>query len=291
MLSTLCSLRSSANVLGLLLVLGVLGVVTARAQETASARPVLDVDGNKVFSKQELLEVVNKCLDQYTETPYSTEKLDYCLHTLTNHMREQGYLEAHLGKTLYEQDENVLRATIPVEEGALYRVGEIQIEDAKVVTPAQILDLINLKPGEIVDGAKLSTGLYERVKEAYSNLGYIQYTAEVTPTFHLKEGAREGVADFAITIDEGQQLKIRSIKFIGGDKLTTDLLRRELMVREGEVFNHELWKQSIFRMSNTGLVEPIDIDKDVDFKKQDEKSPLCDLTIHVKKTVAASAKP
>ena len=290
MFPTLCSRRSLKNVLSLLLVLGVLGVAAARAQEPASARPVLEVDGNKVFTKQELLDVVNKCLDQYAETGYSTEKLDYCLHRLTNHMQEKGYLQAHLGKTLYEQNENVLQATIPVEEGAIYRLGEIKIEDAKVVTPAQILDLINLKPGEIVDAGRLTTALYERVKEAYGNLGYIQYTAEVTPVFHLKEGAEEGVADFAITIDEGQQFKIRSIKFTGGLKATTDLLQKELMVHDGEVFNHELWKQSIIRMNNSGLFDPIDADKDVDFKA-DEKAPLIDLIIRLKKNAAVSVKP
>jgi len=282
-----CSFRSTIKVFSLPLVLGVLGVFSAHAQE---ARPVFDVDGNKVFTKPELLDIVNKCLDRWSDTPYTTEKLDYCLHVLTNHLHEKGYLQAHLGKTLYDQNENVLRATIPLEEGALYRMGEIKIADAKVLAPAQILDLINLKTGDIADGDKLSTGLYERVKEAYSNLGYIQYTAEATPTFLLKDGAAEGVVDLAITIDEGQQFKIRTIKFIGGDKAATDLLRKELMVHDGEVFNQDLWKQSIIRMNNSGLFDPLDVDKDVDYKT-DEKVALIDLTIRLRKNAAAANKP
>ena len=159
-------------------------------REASDARPVLEVEGNKVFSKQELLDVANTCLDRNTEAgkPFETARLDYCLYQLTDHMRAKGYLQARLGKTLYNQTEGVSKATIPVEEGPLYRVGEIKIENTKLFSPAQIQDLIGLRPGDIADGAKLGTALYERAKEAYGNFGYIQYTAEITPTFRVKEG-------------------------------------------------------------------------------------------------------
>jgi outer membrane protein insertion porin family len=271
------------------LFLGVFGIGTARSQEASDARPVLEVEGNKVFSKQELLDVANTCLDRNTEAgkPFETARLDYCLYQLTDHMRAKGYLQARLGKTLYNQTEGVSKATIPVEEGPLYRVGEIKIENTKLFSPAQIQDLIGLRPGDIADGAKLGTALYERAKEAYGNFGYIQYTAEITPTFRVKEGADEGVADFVILINEGQQFKIRSIKFAGGDNKTNELLRRELMVRDGDVYNSDLLAKSITRMNNTGLYDRIDANKDVDFQTN-EKAASIDLTIKLRKRTASA---
>src|SRR5258705_8719100 len=103
MFHTLCFLsRSFAKVLGTLMFVGVFGMVTVRSQEAATERPVLDVEGNKVFSKQELLDVAVKCLDRIGESGklYESTHLDYCLHLLTNHMRAKGYLQARLGKTL-----------------------------------------------------------------------------------------------------------------------------------------------------------------------------------------------
>ena len=293
MFQPLCfSHRSIAKLSGLVLFLGVVGIGTVRAQETASARPVLDFDGNRVFSKQELLDVANKCLDRFVDAshPYETEKLDYCLHKVLSLIRQKGYLQARLGKTLYEQTENVLKATIPVEEGPLYRVGEIKIENTKVFAPAQILDMINLRPGDIADGEKLGSAIFERVKEAYGNLGYIQYTAEITPAFHLKKEAEEGVADFVIAIDEGLQFKIRSIKFAGGDSKTNEMLRRELMVRDGEVYNFDLFSKSVMRMNNTGLYDQIDLNRDVDYQTN-EKAGLLDVTISLRKKIAAAASP
>jgi len=276
-----------ANVLAIVLLMGMFGFVTVRAQE-ASDRPVLDFDGNKVFTQLELLDVANTCLDRAIDAshPYETSQLDYCLNKVVSRMHERGYLQARLGKTLYERTENVSKATVPVVEGPLFRVGEIKIENTKVLAPAQILELIGLRAGDIADGTKLATAIYERTKEAYGNLGYIRYTAEITPTFQVKEGADEGVADFTITVDEDAQFRIRSIKFSGGDSKTNDLLRRELMVRDGEVYNSDLFSKSITRMNNTGLYDRID-DRDIEYKT-DEKAALLDVTIRLKKKVAAA---
>jgi outer membrane protein insertion porin family len=280
--------RLLTKVPGIVVFLCALGSVTVSAQEAAASRPVLDFDGNKVFTKLELLDVANTCLDGFIDAshPYETEKLDYCLHKVVSRMHERGYLQARLGKTLYEQTENVSKATVPVEEGPLFRVGEIKIENTKVFAPAQILEMIGLRSGDVADGTKFSTAIFERAKEAYGNLGYIKYTAEITPTFHVKEGADEGVADFTITIDEDAQFRIRSIKFSGGDDKTNELLRRELMVRDGEVYNWDLFSKSISRMNNTGLYDRIDPDRDVEYQTN-EKAALLDVTIRLKKKVAS----
>jgi outer membrane protein insertion porin family len=280
-----------ANLLGLIVLTGVCGVVSVRAQE-GTDRPTLDFDGNKVFTKLELLDVANTCLDRYVDAthPYETAKLDYCLSKVASRMHERGYLQATLGKTLYEQSGNSTKATVPVEEGPLFRVGEIKIENTKVLAPAQILEMIGLRSGEVADATKLSAAIYERAKEAYGNLGYLQYTAEIVPTFHVKEGAAEGVADFTITIEEAAQFRVRSIKFAGGDNKTNEMLRRELMVRDGEVYNSDLFSKSIIRMNNTGLYDRIDPDRDVDYQTN-EKAALVDVTIRLKKKVAAAVSP
>lgn len=290
MFQNLClSSRSTAKVLSVILVLVGCSVVSVRAQEPDSSRPVLDFEGNKIFSKQELLGIANKCMDKWT-APYETDQLDYCLHVVQNHIRSKGYLQARFEKTLYQQTEGAQKALVPVVEGPLYRIGKIDINGTKVLAAAQILDMINLNPGDVANGEKLSSAIYERAKEAYGNLGFIQYTAEIVPTFQVKEKAEEGVVDLAITVDEGHQFKIRSIKFAGGDKRTTEMLRRELMVRDGEVYNSDLFQKSITRMNNTGLFDQIDLDRDVDYQT-DKEAPLLDLTIKLKKKVASAVSP
>jgi outer membrane protein insertion porin family len=279
--------RLMTKALAIVVFLGAFGVATAGAQEAETIRPTLDFDGNKVFTKLELLDIANTCLDRAIDSsPFETSQLDYCLNKVVTRMHERGYLQARLGKTLYEQNENVSKATVPVVEGPLFRVGEIKIENTKVFAPAQIQEMIGLRSGDIADGSKFATAIFERAREAYGSLGYIRFTAEIAPTFHVKDGADEGVADFTITVDEDAQFRIRSIKFAGGDNKTNEMLRRELMVRDGEVYNQDLFSKSITRMNNTGLYDPIDPDRDVEYQTN-EKAALLDVTIRLRKKVAA----
>ena len=62
------------------------------------------------------------------------------------------------------------------------------------------------------------------------------------------------------------------------------------MVRDGEVYNPDLFSKSITRMNNTGLYDRIDPDRDVEYQTN-EKAALLDVTIRLKKKVASSVSP
>jgi outer membrane protein assembly factor BamA len=126
------------------------------------------------------------------------------------------------------------------------------------------------------------------VKKAYGKLGYIQYTVEVQPTFHHKDGASEGVADFAVTIEEGDAFTIASIQFDGNEKVSRDALLREMTLRNGEVFSQDLLDESLMRINQSGQFEAIDADRDIDWKV-DQKAPRVSLLIHLKKRDAGAA--
>ncbi|HBB95173.1 MAG TPA: hypothetical protein DC054_07260 [Blastocatellia bacterium] len=270
-----------------------MAVVMAVAQSDVKekTRPILDVEGNKVFSKQELTDTANKYLDRWAMNSheYAPRELDYCLHILTGLMRSRGYLQGKVNRGKVEETEAGSRVVLAVEEGPLYRVGEMKIEGAQVFSPEQIRDTIGLKAGDVANGETIREGLFERLKSSYGKFGYIQYTADIQPTFHVKENASEGVADFDITIDEGAQFKIRSIKFVGGDEPSREYLRQQLLLlRAGDVFVDDLLRESVKRINDTHSYDPIDADKDVDYRT-DEEAALVDLTIHLKKTGASAA--
>ena len=280
--------RSISQIFASGLLLIVFGCVTAWSQATDKARPLLDFEGNKVFSKQELLDSANKCLDQWADRKYTPEQLDYCVHKVTWGIKARGYLQGELITARIQVTDEGSRVVFAVEEGPLYRVGEMKIEGARVFSPEQVRETIGLKTGEVANGEAIGEGLFKRLKTSYGKFGYIQYTADIEPTFHVKENAPEGVVDFNITIDEGAQFKIRSIKFVGGDEQSRQYLRQQLLLlREGDVFADDLLRESIKRINDTHSYDPIDADKDVDYRT-DEEAALIDLTIRLKKTVATS---
>jgi outer membrane protein insertion porin family len=263
-----------------------------QAQEATRPKIVVDFEGNKVFSKQELIAITTTCFDRYSKAGVTDEsaQIDYCLHKVKAFLFGKGYLNPKLGEPRRTQTENGLQFVVPVDEGPRYRLGEVKVEGSKLFTPAQIIEMIAMKTGDIADGEKLSEALYERVKKAYARFGYIQYTAEVTPDYHLAAGATEGTADFAVTIDEGQEFTIRSIKFEGNGDIPEDALLGAMLVRSGEVFNKELLDESLKRIDQTAQFETIDSEKDVDYRSVGKK-PELDLTIHLKKKADKENSP
>jgi outer membrane protein insertion porin family len=240
-------------------------------------------EGNRIFSSQELAERMGECLHRYenSKTGYDAEIFDVCLRQLTNFVSSRGYLEAKFGAPKKELTGLGLIVTVPVEEGALYRLGEIKIEGAENFTSEQVRAMLSLQRGDIANGEAIGKWLFEDLKKLYGEMGYIQYTAEPEIDFRVSDTANEGVVNFKVTIEEGQQFRIRSIKFDGSHVSERELYNL-LLIRPGDVFNQQLLEKSVNELNKTEWFEMIDKDKDTDFKT-DEEEALLDITLRLKR--------
>jgi outer membrane protein insertion porin family len=226
-------------------------------------------------------------------------KLDYDLHQVDNYMKSKGYLQARHGEPRIEglgkrrtgfpilplpfisSVDDTLRVTVPIIDGRLYRVGEVKIEGNSIFSEQVIKAFIGLQKGAVANGEALSKGLFENLKKAYGTQGFIQYTAEVNPTFKdSPANANEGVADFVITIDEGKQFTLRRLEFTGNTFTRDNVLRREVLINEGDIYNQNYFEFSITRLNQLGYFNPIDKDKDADFRTNEEEG-LVDVTVKV----------
>jgi outer membrane protein insertion porin family len=237
-------------------------------------------DGNEVFPTEQLRQQFTECLTSHEDSGYNAEIFDYCLRGLNNFVRSKGYLQARLGDAKFKEGKDGLLFTINVDEGLLYRLAKVSISGSRFLTPDQIRTVIGLKEGDIANGELIGKALYQDLKNYYGNHGFIQYTSELTPTFKANpKKVNEGIVDFELTIDEGKQFKIHSIKFEGVD-LPEKLLRDLFVIREGDVFNQQTFEQSIEKLNDTGLFTAIDKDGDVDYRTNEAQGQLS-LTIRV----------
>src|SRR5437879_3737776 len=240
--------------------------------------------------------LISRFREQYNR---DREKLAFDLHKVDNYMRSKGYLQARHGEPRIEglgrrrtgfpilpipflsSTDDTLRITVPIFDGKLYRLGDMKIEGNSIFSEAVIKAIIGLKKGEVANGEAISKALYENLKKYYGNQGFIQYTAEVTPTFKDNpQNANEGVADFLITIDEGKQFTLRRLEFTGNTFTRDNVLRREVLMNEGDIYNQNTFEFSVIRLNQLGYFNPIDKDKDVDFRTNDEEGTV-DVTVKV----------
>ncbi|MGH9967209.1 MAG: outer membrane protein assembly factor BamA [Pyrinomonadaceae bacterium] len=221
------------------------------------------------------------------------EKLDVDLRLVDNYMRSKGYLQARHGEPRVEGvgprrtgfpilplpflssvDEG-LRVTIPIVEGKLYRIGEMKIEGNSIYSEDQIRSVIGLNKGDVANGEKIGKALFENLKKVYGSQGFIEYTAEPNPTFKDNpQNPNEGIVDFTITIEEGKQFTLRRLEFMGNTFTRDNVLRREVLINEGDIYNQSAWEYSVIKLNQSGYFEPIDKEKDADFRTNEEEATV-----------------
>jgi len=262
-------------------------------------------EGSKVFKNSKLRDQMKYVKEAGLITRFrdqdilDREKLDYDLHHVDSYMRSKGYLQARHGEPRIEglgprrtgfpilplpflsSVDDTLRITVPIIDGKLYRVGDVKIEGNSIFSEQIIKAVLGLQKGEVANGDALSKALYENLKKAYGAQGFIQYTAEVTPTFkESPQNPNEGIADFTITIDEGKQFTLRRLEFTGNTFTRDNVLRREVLINEGDIYNQAYFEVSITRLNQLGYFNPIDKEKDADYRMNDEEG-LVDVTVKV----------
>jgi outer membrane protein insertion porin family len=248
-------------------------------------------EGNQNFSSVELAAKIGECQAHYEEAQsgYNSEIFDYCSRRLLNFIRSRGHLRATFGEPTKEIDSRGLVITLPLDEGLLYRLGDIKIEGSKAVAAEQIRAMLNLKQGDIANGEEIGNWLFEDVKKTYGEKGYIQFTAEPVPEFRAATGSNEGIVDFTVSIDEGRQFRIGEITF-KGDTLPEKELHSVLRIRTGDVFNQRLFEESIEQLNELGWFKWIDKDRDVDLTT-DEEEGLINIIIKVNDLSSGAVPP
>jgi outer membrane protein insertion porin family len=243
--------------------------------------PLADIrfEGTKVFSADELKAVTRGCLSSFERSKdvYDQELLEYCQRNIANFIRSQGYLQAKVAEPRSEVFGNGIVATFKVEEGSLYRLGKITIEGADHLSAADIRKMLPLNQGEVADAEKISKWLFEDLKKSYGDLGYIEYTAEPVPEFR-KGSEVDGVVDFKVFIEEGDRFILRSIE-LEGDQLPTSTFMNASPLQPGDIYNASAFTAFVNQLNQTGLFEPIDKDKDSEFRVDSEERLI---SIHLK---------
>ena len=166
---------------------------------------------------------------------------------------------------------------LTIEEGQLYYLNAVNYIGVKQFrTPETLFAATFGKPGDVFSTAKLRKG-FEDVRKLYGNFGYINFVAE--PDFEEIPGTNK--INLTLTFDEGKQFFVRRIDFSGNTTTRDKVIRRELLIDEGDIFNTRLWELSILRLNQLGYFEPLKEEESADIKT-DTKTDTVDITLKLK---------
>ena len=114
----------------------------------------------------------------------------------------------------------------------------------------------------------------DKIKEAYGNLGYIMFHAEKKMEVREANGVKK--VDVTLKVDEGELYTIRHLNFEGNTTTKDKVLRRALMIKEGDPFQTEAFKDSFTGLGQLGFFDVKTSEPKVDLVPD---KPQVDITI------------
>jgi outer membrane protein insertion porin family len=166
---------------------------------------------------------------------------------------------------------------MPIEEGARYRLGSITFTGNKAITNEKALRAqFGIKDGDYFNATVISKGL-DNLKKAYGQLGFINFGAIPKPVFD----EQKKTVSLQVDIDEGKQFYVSRIEFQGNTITRDRVIRRELMLDEGQVYNSQAWEYSLLRLNQLEYFDPLKVDQDTE-AHQDPDAGTVDLLLKVK---------
>ena len=146
---------------------------------------------------------------------------------------------------------------ISVEEGPQFRMGKLAFRssdpDQGLIFKQEILQkAFPIKEGDIFDAGKIRKSL-ENFTKLYGEYGYIDFTAE--PEFDVQDSKK--VVNLTLSFDQQKQFFVRRIEFSGNTTTRDKVIRRQLLLDEGQVFNNRYWELSLLRLNQLGYFDPI----------------------------------
>jgi beta-lactamase regulating signal transducer with metallopeptidase domain len=167
------------------------------------------------------------------------------------------------------------RASGPMHQDQEYRIGDIKFVGNKAVSAAEVRLALAQTPGQVYSEDRLRLG-FEALKRVYGNIGYVNFTAE--PRFDFDEPQK--IVNLTIEIAEDRQFTVNLINFTGNTRTRDDVIRREILIKEGDVFNASLWDRSLDRLNQLGYVDQIK-NEDASFKLFPTE-PTVDITLTIR---------
>jgi outer membrane protein insertion porin family len=221
---------------------------------------------------------------------YNQNKFDEDAEKVIEYYRNEGYITARVGqpeiKVLEDSEDKETRwiqLNIPVDEGARYRVGELKFEGNKVIDTKFLEPLFKLKPGDWYSDKPIRQGLV-KAREAYGGGGYFEFTGfpDLEP-LQAAEGPLAGPASPTVNVTmrmtEGEQYFVNRLTFAGNTTTRDNVIRREVRLLEGGVFNTEALKYSIKRLNQLGYFKPLEEGQGVDVQKTPNSKNEVDVTL------------
>ncbi len=215
--------------------------------------------GNKSYDTSDLEDVIESSeknwLSWLTETGLMKQQmLAQDVARIGSFYNNQGFLEVKVAEPLVKQDGDWLYITFTIEEGPRYRVGTVSFAGDLIEDKQKLRRLLSIQEQEFINRQILREDIL-RVTDFYSEKGFA--FADIRPK--MKKSATGARVDIVIDIDKGDLVYIQRISIKGNSRTRDNVIRRELEIGEGGVFDSKALRISTQRLRRLDFFEEVNI--------------------------------
>jgi outer membrane protein insertion porin family len=142
---------------------------------------------------------------------------------------------------------------ITIVEGVQYRVNTVRLEGVNIVPTDEIMARLKMTAGSLFTPKGMGDDL-KTLRDFYGARGYVDMLAapEILP-------AGPGAVDVNYRVDEGVQSYVNLINIQGNNRTKDRVIRRELAVKPGDVFDTTLVNVSRQRLENLNYFQRVEL--------------------------------
>lgn len=214
---------------------------------------------------------------------FKRDKYEEDLQNLIAFYKKEGFRDAEIvsDTIYYAENRKDMFIDIKLREGERYKIRKILWEGNKLFTNEQLSVALGIKEGDVYNQEKLQKAVTEKLGSLYYDKGYIW--AMINPR-EIPVGKDK--LDIHFTIMEGSPARVNKIYIKGNTKTKDKVIRRELKIKPGDIFNRaalmrsqrDVWVLNYF--SNvTPDIKPIDNENvDLIFKVEEKSTDLANMS-------------
>ncbi len=240
----------------------------------------IDFIGNRSISSKEIKKFMGTRTAGFfsflsSSGSYSYEVLEKDLNNIRFIYLDRGYWKSYVGQPIIfiSPDRKNISISIPIHEGDQYKTGTIQFGGDLMFPISSLKEDLEITDSEIFSYGKLQRDI-KKIQDKYGDKGYA--FANVLPKFF--ESKEDQVMHVLFEIQKGKEVEVRKILISGNHDTRDKVIRREIRIFEGELYNATHKERSSANIRRLGFFEDVQIISKT-IKGRDD---LIDLEVNVK---------
>ena len=225
----------------------------------------INFTGNKAFSSSALRSVMNTAEHSWwnyfqRNDTYDPDRLEYDKELLRRYYLKHGFADFQLisAEAQLSPNGDYFEINIVLEEGVHYTISDVAVNIGDTnLDPEKLTPVIKTGVGDSYDATRVDKTVENLALEA-SRQGFV--FAKVEPK--IDRDAASGSLNINYTIAEGQRAYVERIEIEGNNRTLDEVIRRELLIFEGDAFNRTLVERARRRLTALDFFDKIDFQEE-----------------------------